>query len=202
MKKATLLVATVCLVLPLVGCDLLGKLGLTSKYQVEMYVSLGTATTYPPGASSNLSDYWGKKVYFSVVGLDSNNSSINRYDSVALNWTGSDPSSGTQYATKTFSLLDSSNSYPGGNFKFQIYIDMNGDGTLDSGDIAMGSYSIIADTDNDPATAGVAISPSQYGSDITYNASDYSLTVNDPLALAGGFQWKIDAIHEGNLVLR
>ncbi len=200
MKKASLMVLVCVLILPLVGCDLFGKLGLTSKYRIEMYVSLGSATAFPSGTSSNLSEYWGRNVYFSVQGIDSTNSSINRLASVPLDWTGSDPSSGTQYATKTFSLLDSSLSYLGGSYKFQIYIDMDGNGVLSTGDIVMGSYSIIADTDNDPATAGQPITTSQYGSYITYNASDDSITVNDPLALAGGFQWKIDSIHEGNLV--
>jgi hypothetical protein len=173
-------------------------------HDIELYVSLGSASTLPPDAGYNtLNDYWGKTVRFSAMGLDAGiNNDIVLQGSATMNWTGNDPASGTQYASFTFTLENWDGDYPAGRFRFKIYIDWNDSDTIESGDVMMGSYSIIADKDGDPDTQGEAVAPAEYGTDIVYNAApDYSISIDDPLATGSGFQWRVESIHEGDLTI-
>jgi hypothetical protein len=173
-------------------------------YEIELYVSLGSASTLPAGAGSQdvLTNYWGKAVRFSAVGIDAGvNDDVNLAGSESMSWTGDDPTSGTQFATHTFSLAGANGTYAGGSFTFKFYIDWDGDSTLDSGDVVMTGYSIIADKDNDPDTPGEEVTPAEYGSEIAYNAGDRSISIDDPLTYNSGFTWIVEKIHEGNLEL-
>ena len=118
-----------------------------------------------------------------------------------MNWTGNDPDSGTQYAKYDFDLETGGGVYPGGKFKFQIFIDWDGSGALNAGDIYMADYSIISDQDNDPSTAGIS-EPTTLYPEITYDAVDSSITIDDPLTYGTGFQWIIESVHEGELAVK
>ena len=197
MKKLLLLLLVVVVVLLLGGCHLI----FSDLHQIELYVSIGSGSALPPSRDV-LADYWGKTVHFSAWGVDTGvNDTIVLAGTADMNWTGSDQDSGTQYAKYDFDLETGSKVYPGGKFKFQIYIDWDDSGALDAGDIYMLNYSIISDQDNDPSTAGISESTTLYP-EIIYDTADSSITIDDPLTNGSGFQWIIDSVHEGDLAVK
>jgi hypothetical protein len=194
--KTTAIVLLAIAILALASCSL----GTQNAYEIELYVSLGSASTLPAGAYHVLDNYWEKAVRFSVVGTEAGvNDDVNLAASGSMNWTGTGPSSGTQFATHTFSLKGTNGTYAGGTYKFRFYIDWNGNAMLDSGDVVMTSYQIIADKDNNPATGGEEVTPAEYGTAIVYNASDHSISIDDPCTYNSGFAWIVEKIHEGNI---
>jgi hypothetical protein len=200
MKKAFLLL--IVLVWLLSGCSLL----FPPKYTVQLGISLGPSSSYPSQAeyavteAADLIKYGGKNVVFSVVGIDAVNDTVNLVGVSELGWTGGDASSSTQYATYPFDL-DADTEYQGGRYKFRIYIDWNDSSSLDSGDLVLDSYSVLADKDSDPDTQALLVETAEYGTAITYNASDYSITIDDPLSVDTGLQWVITDIGEGPLLV-
>jgi hypothetical protein len=202
MKKTVLLICAAAAVLLFSSCA--PDLPSSNPYEIEMYVSLGSVSTFPPGLT--LLDYWGKTVRFSVVGLDAGiNNDVDLKASAAMNWTGTNPDNGTQFATARFSLKGTNGSYAGGKFKFLMYIDWDGSGTLTSGSVSgdqvMTGYSVLADTDNNSQTGATGVASSLWGSRISYNAIDYSLTIDDPRTYHSGSVGLVEKIHEGVLGL-
>jgi hypothetical protein len=179
-------------------------------YTVTMYVSLGLYGAYPPdpydGSSiEGLSNYGGKTVVFSVEGINDSlnpadngavNDSINKLGTAVFGWTGGDPSSSTQYATFAMDLAENT-MYLQGSYKFRMFIDWDNSSSLSSGDLVFGSYSILADKDDDPETGNLPVLEEEYGTAISYNPGDFSLTIEDPLSGDDGLAWVITDIHEG-----
>lgn len=201
------IVACVLLLLLLSGCSGFFNSGLLRSYELTMYVSLGLATGYPADPTydgsdiAGLSNYGGKNVSFSVVGVDPGvNTDINLQSLVPFNWTGGDQSSSTQYASFTADLA-SGGTYPGGRYTFTMFIDWDGSGQLDSGDIVFGSYAIYADKDNDETTGSIEVTASEYGGAISYSATDHSITILDPASDQQGLAWRITAMEAGELIV-
>ena len=166
-----------------------------------MYISLGSPSTLP-SATPTLMDYWGKTVRFSVVGLDAGvNNDVNVQASADMNWTGTNSTNGTQFATARLSLKGANGSYAGGKFKFLMYIDWYSDGTLNSGDQVMSGYKVIADTDNNPQTGGVEMDYTQAGSRVVYDGNEHSLTIDDPLGFHSDSLGLLEKIFNGGLAL-
>lgn len=172
-------------------------------HAIELYVSLGAYSTLPGGEYSDLLNYGNAHVNFSVRGVDTGiNDSINlSAGQVDFSLTGNNAQNYTQYAVYRFLLEDSSGFYPGGNFKFRIFIDWDKSGTFNSGDLYMTGYSIIGDTDNDSGTPGESVPQENWGSSIIYDGGDYSVVIDDPLTYGRGFQWRVLQVHEGVLAV-
>ncbi len=175
------------------------------EYELDMYISLGLAGSYPAGhpvaSLDDLAEFGGKTVYFTLEGLDFGiNESIDFQRTAEFGWTGGNIESSTQYAGITMDLSENT-MYLSGRYKFRMFIDWDGDGLLSSGDLYFGSYSILADKDDDEETASLLVSSGEYGSGILYNSTDYSITINDPLSVDNGLAWIVTAIHEGELLV-
>lgn len=201
MKKAVILFAVLMV---LASCNLWNSIfGTTANHTIQLYLSLGSASTLPgTGDYQNLLNYGYHKAIFSVQGVDTGvNTDINLADNVSFQLTGSNPTDYTEYAVKDFDLVNAQGKYPAGRFRFRMYVDWNDNGTMDTGDVVMTSYSLLADKDNNPNTPPVDVSSTEYGTNIVYEPDTYSILINDPLDSGSGFQWVIDKIHEGNLTI-
>jgi hypothetical protein len=200
MKKILMVLAVVAVLVA--GCSWLPEL----VHRVDLSVSLGPFSSYPGDPeysveeASDLIKYGGKPVVFSVVGLDAGNNSVNLQGIEEFGWTGGDQSSSTQFASYTFDL-GFGRRYSAGRYEFRIYIDWNGNSTLDSGDLAFESYTIFADKDGDPETQALIVAESEYGSSIAYDPATYTITIEDPLSADSGLGWVITSIGEGPLVV-
>lgn len=198
--KWSIFLLIICLVFTNLGCSESDA----PDYSIKMYVSLGIYSVYPVPSEyegDNIADlsnnYVGKSVVFSVEGVDLN-TDISETKTLPLIWINSDPSNTrTAFVENTFLLKNSSGDYPGGSYKFRIFIDWNTNGQLDTGDLIMSNYSILANKDNNVATQPESVSPSEYTDNVTYNASDFSVTINDPLNTANGIQWKVTSVSAG-----
>ena len=173
---------------------------------IELSISLGLYSSFPTeaeyavDAAADLIKYGGKKVVFSAVGIDAVNDSVNLIGVGEFGWTGGDPATSTQFATYTFDLAVD-RTYPGGDYTFRMYIDWNGNSTLDAGDLVFESYAVSADQDNDPGTPALVVDDAGYGTSVVYNASSYSITIEDPLSVDTGLPWRITSIGEGPLLV-
>ena len=173
-------------------------------YSIKMYVSLGIYSVYPVDSGyegDNIADlsnnYVGRSVVFSVEGVDPN-TDIAETKTLPLTWINSDPSNTrTAFVENTFLLKTSVGNYPGGSYKFRIFIDWNDNRLLDTGDLIMSNYSILADKDNNDTTEPETVNSWEYLDNITYNASDFSVTINDPLNPIIGIQWKVTSVSAG-----
>jgi hypothetical protein len=200
MKSTILLLLAFTFVL--LGCSLI----LPLSHRMEFNVSLGPFSSFPAGDeyavvdAADLIKYGGKKVVFSVVGIDAVNDTVNLIGVRELAWTGGNPSDSTQFATYTFNL-GFGTKYAAGRYTFRMYIDWNGNSTLDGGDLVFESYAVSADKDNDPGTSPVPVAADEYGTSVVYNASDYSITIEDPLSSDTGLAWVITSIGEGPLLV-
>jgi hypothetical protein len=202
MKKMILFIFCSALVFLITGCPYSGP---DPEYKLQMYISLGLAGSYPAEYPVNdlteLAEYGGKNVIFSVTGLDlSINDTINIQQSAQFGWTGGDINTSTQYAAAEIDLSKNT-MYLAGRYKFRMYIDWDGSGSLNTGDIVFNSYSILADKDGDESTVNLAVTTDEYGTSVVYNAADYSLTIDDPLSTDEGIAWKVTAIHEGEMAV-
>jgi hypothetical protein len=199
MKKALLCLVAAAAALPFFACS--PSITPENLYEVEMYVSLGSTSTLA-STSLSLLDYWGKTVSFSVIGQDAGvNTDVNRQVSADLNWTGSNKDNGTQYASARLSLKGASGSYAGGKFTFLMYIDWDNDGKLSTGDHVLASYSIIADTDNNPQTPGIEMGYTLAGPRVSYDGNARSLTIDDPLAFHSDALGLLEKIFNGGLTV-
>ena len=63
--------------------------------------------------------------------------------------------------------------------------------------LVFASYSILADKDDNLDTDSLEVTTVESGTAVTYNDSDYSITIEDPLSTEEGLPWIITAIHEG-----
>lgn len=200
MKKLLFIPSGMALLILLSGCPFNGP---DPSWELQMYVSLGLAGSYPaeyPGNELNdLALYGGKTVVFTVEGAEAQNAGINVQKSATFGWTGGDVASSTQYAAVTLDLSENT-MYLAGSYKFRMFIDWNDNGVLDGGDVVFGSYSILADKDGDEATESLPVTPSEYGTSIVYNGTDFSMTIEDPLSEDSGLPWVITAVHEGELL--
>ena len=167
-----------------------------------MYISLGLYGDFLPYPYSiydiiDLSNYGGKTVFFSVEGVSGAiNDSVNKQGTDVFEWTGGSSSSSTQYASYTMDLADNT-MYLRGSYKFRLYIDWDGSSSLTTGDVVFASYSILADKDDNPDTGSLEVTEIEYGTAVTYNDTDHSITIEDPLSDEAGLAWVITDIHEG-----
>jgi len=203
MKKMVIIILCSAVILLITGC--IEAPTPDPEYKLEMYISLGLASSYPaehPVADlTDLAEFGGKTVIYSVSGLDSGiNDTINIQQTSQFGWTGGDINTSTQYAMTEIDLSENT-MYLAGRYKFRMFIDWDGDNSLSTGDLVFSSYSILADKDGDTETASLAVATAEYGTNIIYNAADYSLTINDPLSTDAGFAWIITDIHEGELAV-
>jgi len=201
-----ILIALICftLIFFLCGCPFNGP---DPQYLLEMYVSLSIYGTFPaeyPGNTMDdlLENYGSKRVFFQVEGVDSliNNTTINKVMFSDFSLTGGDSADATLYAGVKIDMSENT-MYLAGRYRISMYIDLDGTGSLNSGDIVFGSYSILADTDGDSDTESINISEEEWGTGIQYNQADYTLMVDDPLSGDEGLSWVITAVHEGELAV-
>lgn len=202
MKKVFFIIFCSAVIMLITGCPYNGP---DPEYKLQMYISLNLANSYPAEHPVNditdLSEFGGKDVIFSVTGLDpAINNSINIQQVSQFGWTGGNINTSTQYAVAEIDLSENT-MYLAGRYKFCMYIDWDDSGSLNTGDIVFGSYSILADKDGNVDTGSLEVTAEEYGSDITYNTDDYSITIDDPLSIDEGIAWIVTAIHEGELVV-
>lgn len=169
---------------------------------VTLYISLGPSSGFPENSSDqqdNIFFYWGRSVIFSAQGIDDVNSSIELSGKGVFDWTGFAYDDGTLYASHTFTLEDDSKDYPGGLFKFKMFIDWNDNNILDEGDVYLSSYNVYADQDQDAETEVTKVDTDNWGSHISYIENDEALIVDDPLDASNGTPWLVRRIGEGDL---
>ena len=200
--KRILIVLCSALILFFSGCIFNGP---DNEYKLDMYISLNLAGTYPAehpvSDISDLAEFGGKNVIFSVTGLDSSiNDTINIQKTAAFNWTGGSSDSSTQYAVTEIDMSENT-MYLAGTYRFRMFIDWDSSGGLTSGDLVFNSYSLLADKDADDSTPAIAVATDEYGTAVEYYASDYSIVIEDPLSTDHGLPWVITCVHEGELAV-
>ena len=199
MKYSIPVISALILLVILSSCPFNGP---DPSYTITMYISLGLYGDFLPDPYSiydiiDLSEYGGKTVFFSVEGVDGGmNDAVNKQGTDVFEWTGGSSSSSTQYASYTMDLADNT-MYLRGSYKFRIYIDWDDSSSLTTGDVVFASYSILADKDDNPDTGSLEVTEIEYGTAVTYNDTDHSITIEDPLSDEAGLAWVITDIHEG-----
>ena len=202
--KSTTALFIVAAALSVISCDPSGASDdKTATHPLRLYVSLGAASTLPgTGDYQTLLAYGEKKAIFSVKGVSAGvNDVIDLVYSCGFGLTGATATDYTEYASCTFDLSNPADEYPGGEYRVRMFIDWDASGIMNAGDVVMATYSVVADKDNDPNTAGETVTTAEYGAGLSYSASDYSLVVDDPLTYGSGFGWIVNEIHEGSLAI-
>jgi hypothetical protein len=175
----------------------------SNPYLVELSLSLGTFSKFPPGADyQDLGNYLGKQVYFYAFGLDEGvNTDVVMGAVEPLAWMGGNTLSATQEAAHAFSLRSTKDGYRSGMYGFLIFIDWDGDATLGPGDVIMRDYALTVSYDTYPDTPGEILPPASYDDLARYNSVDHSLIVEDPCIIYIPFKPKVERIQGGVLGL-